>query len=334
MTLTLQEEFKAFHENIKIGNFDENETLRDKRDMLLDELKAALADELIPGTEKKLTFEKLDQGSYAMNTGILPIDDDYDIDVGVVFDLDEDEYDSHKLKELIYDKVNKHHNRTVLFNRPCITVKYAAGYHVDLVVYAKNNGQTKIAWGKKTRADDTGWVDAAPKELTDWVQSVSSSADERAQFRRCVKYLKKWKQKKFSSEGNAAPPSIGLTIQARNSFSHRVDDDFAVLINMAKHIQSKFTLSFDSEWNSYHLISERLPVKPKGDVYSKMTANHMQDFYEKICDFVEALEAAQEEESAHKASKILRKIFGDDFPLIEDSISTKASSRPKTQALV
>ena len=221
MTLTLQDEFETFHAKIKIGTFDENETLREKRDMLLDELESALVDELVPETEKKLTFEKLDQGSYAMNTGILPADDDYDIDVGVVFDLDEDEYDSHKLKTLIHDMLSKQHNRTVLFNRPCITVKYANGYHVDLVVYAKNNGQTKIAWGKKTRSDDTGWVVAAPKELTDWVQSVSDSADERAQFRRCVKYLKKWKQNKFSSEGNAAPPSIGLTIQARNSFSHK-----------------------------------------------------------------------------------------------------------------
>lgn len=323
MTLTLQEEFKAFHEKIKIGTFDENETLREKRDMLLDELETALADELIPGTEKKLAFEKLDQGSYAMNTGILPTNDDYDIDVGVVFDLGEDDYDSHQLKTLVHDKVNKQHNRTVLFNRPCITVKYAAGYHVDLVVYAKNNGQTKIAWGKKTRADDTGWVDAAPKELTDWVKSVSDSADERAQFRRCVKYLKKWKQNKFISEGNAAPPSIGLTIQARNSFSCREDDDLAVLINMAKYIQSKFTLKFDSDWNSYHHISELLPVKPESDVYSKMTTNYMEGFYEKICDLVEALESAREEESAHKASKILRKLFGDDFPLVEDSKSTK-----------
>ena len=93
---------------------------------------------------------------------------------------------------------------------------------------------------------------------------------------------------------------------------------------MAKHIHSKFTSKLDSDWNSYHHISELLPVKPESDVYIKMTTNYMQEFYEKICDLVEALEAAREEESAHKASMILRKIFGDDFPLVEDSKSTKA----------
>ena len=93
----LQSEFHTFHSNIKLGAYDENKTLRDKRDLLINELTEALKDEKIPGTDKPLTFKKFDQGSYAMNTGIKPKEDDYDIDVGIIFDITNDEYDSNKL---------------------------------------------------------------------------------------------------------------------------------------------------------------------------------------------------------------------------------------------
>ncbi|MGJ3502445.1 hypothetical protein, partial [Piscirickettsia salmonis] len=75
----LQKEFLQFHDEIKLGTYDENQTLRDKRDLLVDELKEKLKDEQLPGTDQKLTFTKMDQGSYAMNTGIKPDSDDYDI---------------------------------------------------------------------------------------------------------------------------------------------------------------------------------------------------------------------------------------------------------------
>lgn len=187
---TLQKEFEQFHDNIKLGTYDENKTLRDKRDTLICDLRKSLQDEKIPGTDKSLTFTKLDQGSYAMNTGIKPKNNDYDIDVGVIFDITNDEYDSNKLKKLVRDKLNKQYNRTVDFNRPCITVPYASGYHVDLPVYAKNNDDIHIAWGKEHPSKNGCWYKAEPQELNDWVQGVSSTKEHREQFRRCVKALK------------------------------------------------------------------------------------------------------------------------------------------------
>jgi tRNA nucleotidyltransferase (CCA-adding enzyme) len=144
----LQKEFGKFHDIIKLGTFEENSALREKRDLLVNELTKSLGDEVIPGTETKLTFTKFDQGSYAMNTGIIPMDNDYDIDVGIIFDVTNSEYDSKKLKKLVYTALNKVLKRTVTYNRPCITVEYSAGYHVDLAIYAKNDNDIHIAWGK------------------------------------------------------------------------------------------------------------------------------------------------------------------------------------------
>ena len=117
----LQKEFRVLHDAIKLGTYDENATLRQKRDLLIDELRDKLKDEKIPGTDKSLTFTKYDQGSYAMNTGVKPKNDDFDIDVGIIFDITNDDYDSHKLKQLIFDKLDTQHNRTVEYNRPCMS---------------------------------------------------------------------------------------------------------------------------------------------------------------------------------------------------------------------
>lgn len=318
----LQKEFLSFHDTIKIGTYEENQTLRDKRDMLVDELTAALKDKLIPGTEDKLTFTKLDQGSYAMNTGIKPKSDDYDIDVGINFDIKTGDYESHKLKQLVFDTINKQANRTVEYNRPCITVKYSDGYHVDLAVYANNDDSMRIAWGKKN-SEEKIWYEADPKGLTKWVGDVSTNAAECEQFRRCVRYLKKWKELKFSSDGNAAPPSIGLTIMARRAFIYQEDSDLDAILNIARQIKANFTQTWDNETSEFYwTVTSFLPVQPNKDVYYKMTLKQLDNFYSKITDLVQALEASKANDSDHDASKVLCKAFGDDFPLAEDSQET------------
>lgn len=322
----LQNEFQTFHNNIKLGTYDENQKLRIKRDLLIDELRESLKDEKVPDTTKKLTFTKYDQGSYAMGTGIKPKDDDYDIDVGVIFDITNEEYDSNKLKKLIYDKLNKQHNRTVEFNRPCITVKYADGYHVDLAIYASNNDDLHIAWGKEHSIENRCWYKSEPKKLTQWVKDVSTETAERDQYKRCVRALKKWKEKQFTSNGNTAPPSIGLTIQARNSFFYCADNDLKSLINIAQNMKNSFTSFYDADSNSIKwTIEVNLPVEPFKDVYYKMTQSQKDNFYNKIKSLLEALEAASNESKDHEASKILQKVFGDDFPLAEDSRKTNTA---------
>ena len=72
----VQKQFEDFHTAIKLDNDDEKATLREKRKVLIDALTANL-DKDLPG------FETFNQGSYAMHTGVVPLDGNYDIDVGV-----------------------------------------------------------------------------------------------------------------------------------------------------------------------------------------------------------------------------------------------------------
>jgi hypothetical protein len=322
---TLQTEFLTFHNNIKIGTYEENSTLREKRDLLINELTTKLKDEKVPGTDKPLTFKKLDQGSYAMKTGIKPKKGEYDIDVGVVFDITTDEYEPQKLKKLVYDKLNESHNRTVTYNRPCVTVEYSAGYHVDLAIYSDNSDNYHIAWGKQ-HSSDPKWEPADPKGLTQWVKDVGHGDEQRKQYRRCVRALKKWKERAFSINGNTAPPSIGLTIQAGNAFSYQPENDLEALIQIVRSIKGSFTSVLDPETHTWLKHTQcNLPVSPFKNVYYKMSLKQFDNFYKEVEKLVEALIAAQNEESAVEASKTLRKVFGDDFPLVEDSKATKTA---------
>lgn len=322
----LQAQFMSFNDIIKMGTYEENAILKDKRDLLINELRNSLTDEKIPDTNKSLTFSKIDLGSYAMNTGIKPTSGDYDIDVGIIFDITNDEYDSNKLKKLVFNKLNKHHNRTVEFNKPCITVNYASGYHVDLAIYSKNNDNHHIAWGKEFSTENRKWWIADPKGLKQWISDVATEAEHKKQFRRIARFLKKWKAKAFSNNGNNAPPSIGLTIQARTAFRYQIDCDLDALITVVNDIKNSFNQTWDQESSALKWsIDVSLPVEPCKNVYYKMTLKQQDVFYTKVVDLLEALEAAKDEPSEHECSKILRKIFGTDFPLVEDSKQTNTA---------
>ncbi|MCJ8344834.1 nucleotidyltransferase, partial [bacterium] len=84
--MDLQKYFEKFHEEIKLNKFSENSQLREKRDMLLKELRKYL-----PSDCPKFQFTN--QGSYAINTGVKPRGGDYDIDIGLKFNCYNDDKD-------------------------------------------------------------------------------------------------------------------------------------------------------------------------------------------------------------------------------------------------
>ncbi len=81
----VQKYFDDFHSKIKLDNNDEKAKLREKRDTILRALDANLPDD-VP------KYDNFHQGSYSMHTGVVPLDGNYDIDVGLVFDCKKDKY--------------------------------------------------------------------------------------------------------------------------------------------------------------------------------------------------------------------------------------------------
>ncbi len=325
----VQKQFEEFHAAIKLDNDDEKATLRAKRKVLIDALDANL-DKDLPG------FETFNQGSYAMDTGVIPLDGNYDIDVGVIFDCNPTEYpDPVVLKKKVRDAVSTH-GRTVLIRRPCVTVSYMRNqepeYHVDLVLYTKrDDGLLAIGKGREHSEQELRfWEEADPKKLTELICTAFTDDKDLAQYRRCIRYMKRWRDVQFRNGG--APLSIALTIAAKQWFKPRFESsgkpaDLLALLDWVSAVLNQFQGEVTDE--GYHeRLKVFLPVTPSGDLMELMTKLQMEKFREKLEALRDALGEAFDEDLPEDACKVLKKQFGDDFKVPEKAETAKAAVAP------
>jgi hypothetical protein len=326
----VQKQFEDFHFNIKLDEDDEKATLREKRETLLRTLDANLDDDVPP-------FENFNQGSYSMHTGVVPLDGNYDIDVGLIFDCKQDEYpDPVELKEAVRDALASN-GRTVEIRRPCVTVNYMRSgkpvYHVDLAIYARrDDGQLDLAKGKENSGDEFRvWEVSDPKKLTELIRTAFKDAGELAQYRRCIRYMKRWRDVQFRSGG--APLSIALTVAAKDWFVPRFETsgkptDMLALLDWVKSMLSRFEYTFTGDEGLHERLKVSLPVTPYTDLMAAMTKGQMATFKQKLESLRDALSDAYDEDLPEDACKLLNKQFGDDFEVPEKAETAKSVAAP------
>jgi hypothetical protein len=324
----VQKNFEDFHFKIKLDEEDEKATLREKRDTLLAALEKNLADD-VPG------FESFHQGSYSMHTGVVPLDGNFDIDVGLVFDCKKDKYpDPVALKKKIRDALNTH-GRSVNIRRPCVTVNYMRGddiaYHVDLAVYTKrDDGFLDIAKGKEnSEANKRVWEQSDPKKLTNLICTAFTETGDLAQYRRCIRYLKRWRQIQFSS---GAPLSIALTVAALSWFNPYYEmsgktGDLQAMLNWVNAILAQFQWA-TVDGSTYQRLAVTLPVAPYSDLMGWMSEGQMSTVKAKFVVLRDALEKALNEDLPEDACKVLNKQFGDDFTVPDKAATGRAVVSP------
>jgi hypothetical protein len=335
----IQKQFEDFHEAIKLKRFKENAELREKRDIIINKIKDGLRKKFEDDENGVPSVTFIDQGSYAVDLGIKPKDNDYDIDEGVIFDLFIEDYsDPIEMKKWIRDILMNHTKTPPEIKRPCVTITYSKDdepiYHVDLPVYAKSKYDDKLylAWGKEfSKEENKYWEESDPEGLNDYI-SNGFSGDDKKQFKRIVRYLKKWKDICFSSDGNNQPPSVGITILAVDllepiktynaTLNKEQYNDLLALKELVFTIKSKFVRKWDTERKEYlYILEYQLPVEPKKNIFSKMSNIQLNNFYEELDSLYKALCDAELEEDPHEACKILEPFFGDDFPIPESKES-------------
>lgn len=331
----IQKQFEEFHDKIKLKRFGENATLREKRDIITNKIKDGLKVKFADDENGVPNVEFIDQGSYAVDLGIFPEDGDYDIDEGVIFDLYIEDYDdSTEMKKWIKDIMDGHTSIPPEIKKPCVTITYSIdeepSYHVDLPVYAKSkyNDDLYIAWGKVSANNENKYWDITdPIGLNEYIKN-KFLGDDKKQFKRIVRYLKKWKDNRFISSGNYEPPSVGITIAVcemfnpyseYNQLTGKVEYvDLKGLKNFVSTLKNSFKSEWDYEEEKYlYSIYLELPVKPNKDIFKKMSINQMTEFYHELDKLYNALESAENEPDPHTACKSLVKYFGEKFPVPE-----------------
>ncbi|MFC5849195.1 cyclic GMP-AMP synthase DncV-like nucleotidyltransferase [Deinococcus petrolearius] len=336
----VQDKFITFHDTIRLGTYKEDATLREKRERVVRALRDGLKKNFEAKNQTPPDFKDFAQGSYGMRTGIKPLggSGDYDIDVGIVFAKRPEDYEHNPvvLKEWVYEAL-KDHTGNVRIRTSCVTVTYAAGYHVDLAVYAhpdKNiEGELPLAKGTPGSAEKR-WQINEPRRLRKEIHARFADQAERKQFRRVIRYLKRWRDERYrSARGDAAPVGVGMTIAGLTMFTPRVDalaktqDDLRATREFVETMLANFR---DFQYSPKDGASGRrlvviVPFQPGTDVFNKMTNGHMATFEERLKKLRDALQEAEASSSRKKACAALRRQLGDDFPEGEDEDSDKSA---------
>lgn len=347
----LQKSFTEFDKAIRLERNDEKATLSEKRERVLRRLSEGIKRQREEGVTIP-SYEPFNQGSYAMDTGVKPLNGDYDIDVGLRFDLAKDDHtDPVQVKKWVYEAVDGHTKR-VEVRRSCVTVFYQEGgepsYHVDLAVYSRGksnpDGHDHLAKGKLGSAPEhRAWEMSDPTGLCEHIANCQSG-DDAEQFRRAIRALKRWKDVRFSKDGAAAPRGIALTVAAYWWFrpvvkvvdpfaNETVRDDRAALIILIDAMLERFADTWsDDEKMSTPRLKVQLPVQPKSDLCARMTNAQMRDFKTRLEELRDALRATESEIDLHAACKALAKHFGDDFPVPPKSETAEKTGRAITSS--
>ena len=333
-----------FDEAIKLKRFNENATLREKRDIIIDKLRKRLKEIFEEKDETPPTFEEFDQGSYDLGTGVKPTDGDYDIDEGIRFDLSKWDYsDPVVVKQWVFEALDGHTDN-VKIKDACVTVQYHLDdepiYHVDLPIYTHDgtdSGVIYLARGKPSSpADKRVWEQSDPIGLCAKIEE-RFEGDDRSQFRRNIRYLKRWRDINFSHDGNAAPVGIGLTIAAYYWFqpSKQLIDPLQgkYKYNDQKALRQFIQQLINNFSNSYHdgesatRLRVTMPVPPSDDPFIRMTNRQMDAFKSKLETLLAKLEYTERDEvDPVDACTELQKVFGDDFPVPEPENTGKTKS--------
>lgn len=301
----LQHAFTRFHERIRHEQSGERGLLRDRREALTARLKEVLPQELKPRT--------FDQGSYKLQTGVKPLAGEFDIDFGLVLECPRTFFSGPvEAKERVRAALLQG-SRRVRIRRSCVTVEYTdkelGDYHIDIAVYVKEpHGEMFLAKGKEhSKPEYKFWEPAAPEELTELVNGRFSGLAV-GQFRRCVRYLKRWKHVNFETK---FPYSIALTIAAYDSFEPALRGFLDDEPDDAQALAALTRKMLDAAEGGRLVV--KLPVSPRVDLMERLAPSQMQRFLERLQALNAALDVARKTEDAEAALQTLREQFGPEF---------------------
>jgi hypothetical protein len=328
----IQRYFEDFHNTIRLATYDENEQLRDKRDMLVKELRANLRGVAPPFTE-------FDQGSYALRTGVVPKDGNYDIDEGLIFDCFSDQHPDPMVLKAAVRKAIERSGRTVRIRRACVTVEYMrdgkADYHVDLAIYAKRRDGVglDLAIGRPdTTTVKRSWQQNDPQGLIKLMREHHSD-DKAAQMRRVIRYLKRWRDHRF--EPDKGPVSVLLTIAAYHWFAPQFEmfsdksQDAKALRGLIEQMLGKFiSPALDVNGQAYLGLQVRSPVVRFEDLLAGYSREAMVLLHARLQELRDALSGAEREPLPEKACRLLEAQFGEEFPTPSPDETARRQRKP------
>ncbi|KTC84516.1 hypothetical protein Ldro_2680 [Legionella drozanskii LLAP-1] len=303
--MSIQKQLELFHQKIKV----DTETLREKRDILINKIKQSLK------ASGHSTCDTINQGSYIYGVGVIPLgSQEYDIDVGLVFPIRAIDYKPKNVKNWVYEAV-KNHTSNVEDRGSCIRVRYTAGYHVDLVVYAQFYDDVNHENYQLARKDGT-WNQSDPKTLKKYIENARQnfiSTKDRSgadQIQRVTRYFKRWNDLVIAKESPDKPTGLAMLLLVIQYLSAPCIND----VGASEDIGALLLIAREISRLSGRIIINK-PTPQYEDVFSKLDEQAMIQLKERFRLLQEDLEQISNM-SEMNAINVMAKHFGDDFSKI------------------
>ena len=316
--MSIQTHFEKFHDKIKLGREDDAyKKARDRDDSIKADVKTAFSE------AGYAVVSDFIQGSLKTHTGIVPISGDYDIDRALVIEEETAPEDPVTPKKEALDVLEDRGFKNAKIKKPCVTADYASdNVHIDFIVYKRWGDQHYLAVGKKnSETHNREWSAADPLGLIAWINNESGyeqddAKEVLAQFRRLVRYLKRWRDVQFSETVAAKVFSIGLTVMAKRQLVPKFSPEGAHedLVALRATVEAILDAGyFDQEETGKYRVRVDLPVEPYRDIFDGSSLDTGTQFYNKLKHLKEQLEKAENLSDERKQCEIVNKLFGDDF---------------------
>lgn len=168
-----------YHTKVILPEKSQNE-LRKKRKTNIKRLKSGLSEYNSENNTGFRISEERIQGSMAMHTVVQNDENDYDIDVGLVFESDNlDEIGPHAIKNILENALKRKMGQFAvepLVKTSCVRMEYSNGYHVDFAIFKRS----KIYLENEYTYEHAGakWSTRHIKALEEWFNTETSKTND------------------------------------------------------------------------------------------------------------------------------------------------------------
>lgn len=234
-----------YHQHVRLPPEKRTE-LGDHRDTNLERLRQGL-DKMSEqdGVAYAYPIRDPDQGSYAMHTLNQRPNQDYDIDVAIIFretDLPSAPLDARKQIERAFQEAGGNFKRDPKARTNAVTVWYKDGYHIDFAVYREYDDGAGSTFTEHAGAE---WKKRYPVEITDWFinqvrdrspSKANGAKVEAGQFRKVVRLIKMFTK---SRESWDLPGGIIVSKLVEECYRPHDDRDDVALYETMSAIRSR-----------------------------------------------------------------------------------------------
>ena len=171
--------FNTFYSShVVLPQKDQDELYR-KKDLNVQRLKDGLKEYNEDNGTSYTVVETCVQGSVAMSTVVQNEDNDYDIDVAIVFNKsDLADKGPQAVRIMVADALKrktKQLNAEPEVKTSCVRVKYSDGYHIDFAIYRRSYDIWNSCWIYEHAGSE--WSERELKGLAEWFKSQNSNSN-------------------------------------------------------------------------------------------------------------------------------------------------------------